>query len=234
MPTRPWPAALAILAGILAPGGVLPASAQPMLYENRLPEGTAYVRFVNTLPEGGTVTPAFADPLNLGKSGGDRVGPYMVVENAAGRTLTADVKLGPVQKTVSFALQSGKWHTLLLQPGGGAGEVATTLVTDEVGYNQLRARLSFFNATPQCKQAALALEPGGQSVFTGVATGTMKVRSVNAVASQRVRAECDGRKAPTLDLGRLDAGGLYSVWLVSPGGTPETFLARDLIAPYRR
>ena len=62
----------------------------------------------------------------------------------------------------------------------------------------------------------------------------MKVRSVNAVASQRVRAECDGRKAAPLDLGRLDAGGLYSVWLVAPGGTPETFLARDLIAPYRR
>lgn len=224
--------ALAVSLCSLALFGTLPASAQPMLYENRLPEGTAYVRFVNTLPEGGTVTPAFADAVTLGKSGGDRVGPYMVVEKAD-RALTAEVKLGAVQKPITFTLQPGKWHTLLLQPGA-SGEVATTLVTDEVGYNQLRARLSFFNAAPGCKQAALALEPGGQGVFNGVGTGTMRVRSVNAVASQRVRADCDGRKAAPLDLGRLDAGGLYSLWLVAPNGTPETFLARDLIAPYRR
>ena len=148
---RTVPALLGAAFGSLALLGPRPAPAQPMLYENRLPEGTAYVRFVNTLPDGGTVTPVFADAVTLGKTGGDRVGPYMVVENATGRVLTADVKLGAVQKPISFTLQPGKWHTLLLQPGAN-GDVATTLVTDEVGYNQLRARLSFFNAAAQCKQ----------------------------------------------------------------------------------
>lgn len=36
------------------------------------------------------------------------------------------------------------------------------------------------------------------------------------------------------DLGELNAGVLYNVWLMVSGGTPFTFLAQDFNAPYQR
>ena len=36
------------------------------------------------------------------------------------------------------------------------------------------------------------------------------------------------------DLGELNAGALYSVWLMAPSGMPAIFLAQDFIAPYQR
>lgn len=208
---------------------VTPAAAQIALYEGRLPEGFAYVRFANTTPDPIELMPTFTDQVRLGTDGAARISQYRVVESAVGRTLNTTTKDGG---HFSFQLTAGRFHTFLVAAGGA--QLAGTLITDVTEYNQQRSKLSFYNTAPGCPTASLLLEPTNKAVFEGIQTATMRTRSINPVAEAKVHALCGTVPVPTLDLGELNAGALYSVWLMAPGGTPFTFLAQDFIAPYQR
>jgi hypothetical protein len=112
------------------------------------------------------------------------------------------------------------------------GTLVATRLSDALEFNQTRARLAFYNVIPDCADGSLALQGSSQAVFTGVAPNTAKARTVNPSAAQVVAA-CGGKPAPVLDLGLLEAGGQYSVWLMAPAGTPVTLLARDRIGARR-
>ncbi len=216
-----------LLAAALAAAST-PALAQIALYEGRLPDGFAYVRFVNTTATALDLAPDFTDPITVGTDGPKRISQYHVVEAVAGKTLSVASGGGKA----SFKLQPGKFHTFLItQPGP---LLAGTLMVDVTQYNQLRSKLSFYNATTDCAQAGLLLEPSGQSVFKSVASLSMQTRSINPVDEAKVHATCGPTKLAAIDLGELNAGGLYTVWLVNEGGKPTTFLAQDSIAPYQK
>lgn len=229
------------LQGVMLAGCVLilsgrvinPANAQMMLYENRLPDGFAYVRFVNTLSDALTVKPdGFGDPVTLGTDGATRISPYYTVEKVAGRSLAVDLSAAKAAGHTVFDLKPGGFNTVLIGMEGTAA--VTKVVTDQAEVNQTRARLAFYNAVPDCATAGLQLDPGGSSVFSGVAPGSMRGRSVNPAASAHVRAGCGAGRVATVNLGQLSAGGQYSVWLMAPAGTPVAFVSENTIAPYLR
>ena len=211
-----------------------PAAAQMMLYENRLPDGFAYVRFVNTLPEAVTVKPVgFGDPVALGKGESDRVSAYYTVEKVTGRRLEIDLTGTGTTGHATFELKPAAFHTILIgrEPNGASAKV----VTDQAEMNQNRARLAFYNAVPGCVSATLQTASGGPSVFTGIASGAMRGRSVNPSSDVRLKAACGANPvAASLNVGRLEAGGQYSIWLMAPSGTPVAFLSENAIAPYLR
>ncbi|MCQ4159162.1 ABC transporter permease [Roseomonas sp. GC11] len=217
---------MAGFAALSLPGG--PAQAQPMLYEQRLPEGFAFVRFANTLPGAVTVKPDFGDPLALKAEGAGRVTDYMVAEDVAKRPVKISLTDARGSAEVTVTIPGGGYNTVLLQRQGEA--LRAVVINDKTEFNQVRARLAFYNAVPDCAGGALALDPSGQSVFSQVAPGAATARSTNP-ASARVVASCGGRKAAALDLGRLEAGGQYSVWLMAPDGNLTSFMVRDRIAP---
>lgn len=217
------------VSAILASALPNPSRAQIALYEGRLPEGFAFIRFANTTADAMDLAPAFTDPVKLGSDAAARISQYRVVENVAGKTLAVTNGEGG---HIDLRLEAGKFHTFLITAGGA--QLAGKLVTDVTEYNQLRSKLSFYNAAPTCPTASLLLEPANQAVFTAVETATMRTRSINPVAEAKVHATCDGANVPTLDLGELNAGALYSVWLMAPSGVATTFLAQDFIAPYQR
>ena len=210
-----------------------PAAAQVMLYENRIPDGFAYVRFANTLSDAVTVKPAgFGDVVTLGKGEADRVSAYYTVEKVAGRKLEVDLADGAVGRA-AFELKPAAFHTVLIGREGTGG--TAKVVADQSEINQNRARLAFYNAVPGCASAALQAEPGNASVFNGIAPGTMRGRSVNPSPDVHVKASCgSGASSTSLDLGRLEAGGQYSVWLMAPAGAPIAFRSENMIAPYLR
>ncbi|MDQ1079178.1 ABC transporter permease [Pseudoroseomonas cervicalis] len=215
------------MAGALAcfqPGA---ATAQPMLYEQRLPDGFAFVRFANTLAGPVSVKPDFDDALNLRDEGAARVTDYRVAEDVANRPVRLTVTEGGRSTELRVTIEGGGYNTILLQRQGDA--VQAVVVKDQTDYNQVRARLSFYNAVPGCAEGSLALAPSGQSVFSKVEPSSMTARSINPV-SATVTAGCGGRQAAALELGRLEAGGQYSVWLVAPAGELTSFLVRDRIA----
>lgn len=224
---------LALLAALLAAPLAGPrAQAQIMLYENRLPDGYAYVRFVNALPDKLNLKPVgVTDPLTLGVDGAARVSSYFIVENVAGRRFTAEFG-GATPGQAGFELKPGAFHTIIFEPT--AGGVAARTLTDSYELSQSKARLAFYNALPDCAAAQLQAEPSGQMIFSGVAADAARGRMVNPAPNPRARASCGGAAAVALDLGPLEAGGQYSVWLMAPGGAPIAFLSKNAIAPYLR
>jgi len=211
---------------LAAPAGA--AMAQPMLYEQRLPEGFAFVRIASALPAGATVRPDFGDPVTLGDAGADRVSPYYVAEDVAKRRVKFQVTSGGTTSEVEADVVGGGLNTVLLQREGD--RVVATSIADKAEYNQTRARVTFYNAVPGCANGGLALDPSNQSVFNAVAPNTGATRSLNPTQAV-VRASCGTQRAEALDLGRLNPGGLYSVWLMAPAGQPVSFLMQDRIAP---
>ena len=224
------PLLAAALLGGLAVSAAPPALAQaPLLYEQRLPDGTAFIRFINTLPGEVTVKSDIAPTFTQAATDADRVGPYVPAEKATGREVVLDIAADGQSAQARVTFKEG-YNTVILARQDG--KVVAVNLPDGLEFNQLRARLAFYNVIQGCADGSLTLQGSNQAVFTGVAPNTTKSRSVNPTAAS-VRAACGGKPAPVQDLGKLEAGGQYSVWLMAPAGTPVTLLARDRIAARR-
>jgi hypothetical protein len=208
--------------------GTAPGLAQPRLYEQRLPDGYALLRYANGLAEATQLRSEFDLPRALGTEGAARVTPYHVIENVEGKTLEMQLVSGGTTQRIGFTIQPNTFNTLLLLREGE--QVVARVIQDTTDFNQLRARLTFYNATTACGATTLALEPGGQAVLADVAGPGMRARTV-APAAARVRASCAGARVGPLDLGRLEAGQLVSVWMMAPAGTALLFRSTDTIAP---
>lgn len=204
------------------------AAAQPMLYETRLPDGFAFVRYANALPGKVTVKPDYDQAVAVPETGAERVTAYFVAEDVANRPVKLTVTDAQGSAEVTLRIPGGGYNTVLLRRDGAA--LQALVIPDKVEFNQVRARLGFYNVIPGCANGGLAMDPGNQAIFSRQAPDVMASRSLNP-ASARVVASCTERKADALDLGRLEAGGQYSVWLMAPAGTPLSFLVRDRIAP---
>ncbi len=216
------------LALSLLAGG--PVAAQQVLYDPVPPRGSAYVRFVNATASELALAPQFLPPRTLSADAGGRVSPYAAVERVAGRQLMVEARQGGTTSRLTFQAAPDSFLTVLLRPGPGGVEAVP--VPDQPEFNQLRARLSFYNVSPACAEGALMIEPGGQAVFAEVVPGGVKTRSVNPVTAQ-LRATCAGQSTAPFALEGLEPGGMYSIWLMNPGGLPVAFVSRDTTARWR-
>ncbi|MBU8536534.1 ABC transporter permease [Falsiroseomonas tokyonensis] len=206
-----------------------PARAQaPMLYELRLPDGFALIRYANGLEAATSLRSEFDLPRELGTEDAARVSRYFVVENAAGRELELRIASGGATASASFRVNPNTFNTVLLLREGG--RIVARHIEDSTEYNRLRARLTFYNAAPGCAAATLALDPSGRPVIPDLAFPGMQARTITPAAA-KLRVQCGADRVGPLDLGRLEAGQLASLWLMAPGGRPVFFTSRDLIAP---
>ena len=220
-----------LLAVLLAAQAAWPAMAQVALYGVQPPPGSAFVRFVNAAGWAVSVEPDFTPAQTLGVGPVQRVSAYAVVDRVAGRVLTLDARQGDHAVHTTLHVTPGSFVTVIIQsaPGGG---LAVMPVVDEADFNQARARLAFYNATAACSAGSLLLEPKGVSVFSDVAAGTAKMRSVNPVTAQ-LRAACAGQTQADLSLDGMQVGSSYSVWLMLPDGHPIAFVTHDVTQPYK-
>ena len=216
----------------LAVAGIGQAAAQGQVYDPLPPPGSAYVRFVNASGDDVAVRPDFLPAQTLGTAGAARVTAYTVVENVKGKPLAVQVQAKGQTGQLGFTAEPGSFNTLLLE-GGGSQAPRIVQVVDKTDFNQSRARLSFYNATPDCAGATLAIAPDGPVVFQDVAPGTTKARSVNPV-TVAVSAGCAqaGARA-ALDLTGLEAGGMYSIWLMPGTGGFRALMTRDTTAKWK-
>lgn len=214
-----------LVAGLLPLSGL--AQAQVPLYAQSLPEGTVYIRLANALPGAVTVQTDFAGKVSLGGDGAARVSPYYVAGDAGGRSVALQVTRLGKTGTARFEPRSGSFVTVILEERGGV--LTAAAVTDKPEYNQLRARLSFYNATSGCDAGSLA-DASNKAIFSALPPNSGQARSINPVAA-KVVASCAAGKASPLDLGHLEPGGLYSVWMMQPAGSLTAFVAHDTIAP---
>lgn len=218
----------ALFASTIVGASIGAAQAQPLLYSQRLPEGTVYIRLVSALPQAASIGTDFAGTVALGNADADRVSPYYVAGNAGGKTVALQVAEGAKTATATIQPKSGTFITVILYEKGSG--VAASIITDKPEYNQLKARLTFYNAVEDCTAGSLL--DGGRPVFSAVPAESVQARSLNPVQAT-VTATCGNDKAKPLDLGKLNEGGLYSVYMMKLGGQLASFTAHDTIAPPR-
>ncbi len=224
--TGRWLAVLAV--AVASPAW---AQDQGQVYDPLPPPGSAYVRFVNATGDEVTVRPDFLAPQHMGTAESGRITVYGVAEHVAGRALGVEVQAGGRTGRATLHAEPGSFLTVLVEPGTGQS-LDLVPVVDQTDFNQSRARLAFYNAMPGCASARIVLAAGDVAVFQDVAPGTAKARSVNPVSAP-VKAVCAGEPAATLTLSGMEAGGMYSIWLMQPGGTATAFLARDATAKWK-
>ena len=216
---------------VLTCGGLARAQGEGAVYDPLPPPGSAFVRFVNATGSAVSVRPDFLPPQQLGTANAGRLTPYLVAERVAGRALGVAVQGGGKHGQTTLRAEPGSFVTVIVEPGEGAS-LAIAQIVDQTDFNQSRARLAFYNAMPGCASAAIMLASADTAVFQDVAPGAAKARSVNPVAAP-VRALCGGEPAAALTLEGMEAGGMYSIWLMQPGPAALAFLARDTTAKWK-
>ncbi|WP_421989189.1 ABC transporter permease [Roseococcus sp.] len=223
----------AALAAVLlgAPFVATQGQAQSQVYDPVPPRGSAYLRIVNGLTGEVQARPDFLPAQRLGTAPAQRIMAYTAVENVAGRQLRLEFQEGQARGSVTIRVEPGSFNTVLLHPT--AGGIGATAVVDTADFNQTRSRIAFYNVLSDCPAATLALLPSGPAIFEGVPALGTRARSVNPVTAQ-VRASCDARAAAPIALQGLEAGGMYSIWLMGSGSNVAGFLTRDTTARYQR
>lgn len=216
---------------LLLSGAGRPVLAQGQVYDPAPPRGSAYVRIVNGVEGEVQARPDFLPQQRLGTAVTDRVMAYTVVENVANRQLRVEFQEGQRRGQASFRVEPGSFTTLLVHRGAD-GALAAAIITDTADFNRARAKIAFYNGLADCPAAALALLPSGPAIFDGVSALQTRARSVNPVNAQ-VQASCGPRQTAPIDLAGLEAGGMYSIWLIGGGGNVGAFLTRDTTARYR-
>ncbi|WP_424810361.1 ABC transporter permease [Roseococcus sp. YIM B11640] len=222
------------LAGLVAAAQVwlaTPGFSQSQVYDAAPPRGSAYVRLVNGLPGEVSARPDFLPQQRLGTGVAERAMPFTVVENVANRQLRLEFQEGQRRGTATFRAEAGSFTTVLLHATAD-GNITATAITDAADFNRARSRLAFYNGLPDCPAAALTLLPSGPAVFEDVPSLQTRSRSVTPVEAQ-VRASCGTRNAAPVALQGLEAGGMYSVWLIGAGTNIGAFVTRDTTARYR-
>ncbi len=204
---------------------VSPVAAQGQVYDPLPPPGSAYLRFVNALDGNLDVRPEFLANQLVGATAASRVTAYFVVEKVAGRDLVIDMREANRAGRVTLRAEPGSFVTVVMEAAPDGGIVAVPIV-DQTDFNQTRARLAFYNATTACPSATLTLADSGAAVFQNVVPGTAKARSVNPVQANVV-ASCAGDTVPPFALQGVEAGGMYSIWLMQPASGAVAFLTRD-------
>lgn len=221
----------AALTAVLLAAAPAAAWAQSQVYDPVPPRGSAYLRLVNGLGGEVQARPDFLPAQRLGTAPEQRVMAYTAVENVAGRALRLEFQEGQLRGSATLRVEPGSFNTVLLHRT--AEGIAATAVVDTADFNQTRARLAFYNALPDCPAATLALLPAGSPIFEGVPALGTRARSVNPVTAQ-VRAACGDRAAAPIALQGLEAGGMYSIWLMGAGSDVSGFITRDTTARYQR
>ena len=218
--------ALLLLSSLLAPALSGTAFAQAALYGAQPPRGSAQLRFANALPQAATIRVEGLAAQTLGTQQAQRVGGYAVVTAVAERAVNVTIEAGGQMARQTLRLPPDGWATVMLRQKPDKS-IELVLWKDETSFNQLRARLTFYNTMANCAPASLGLAGGGAVVIADVAPGAAGVRSVNP-AKAVVEARCPGQPPAPVALEGLEAGGTYSIWLMPDAqNRPMAFIAKD-------
>ena len=217
---------------VIAASFPLETMAQNQVYDPLPPPGSAYVRFVNATEKALVLTTDFLAAQPLGISPAQRVTSFTAVEKVTGRRLLLDIQVDGKGVKATLKAEPGSYVTVLIEADPEKGLVVVPIV-DITEFNQSRARLSFYNATLTCASASLVIDPDGPVVFPDVGVGAVKSRSVNPVVA-KIHAACGGASLASIPLEGMEAGAMYSVWMMGAGVQPQTFVTRDTTAKYKQ
>lgn len=217
---------LALAASLIALHGA-PQAAQMELYETGPSQDASFLRFVN----GGAASmdvSASGSQARITLDGKTPVSNFLPVR--AGSALQGTLTSGSARQVVSVTVQPGEFATVVGIPATDGALRAVTLREQPDDFNSLKASLGFYNLDAGCADAGLLAAGRSVAIFERVADGGVARRQVNPVALS-VQPSCGGKAVgQALDLGTLQAGERYTVFLLPSSQGPRLLRAVDTLA----
>lgn len=204
------------------------AGAAPQLYETGPAQDLALLRFVNATEGTVQVKPEARAASGLSLT---RLAPVSDLQPArADRPVAGFWTAGKQDLRIDERLAPGASATLVLWSAAGTLHYKA-FVEPAARFDGVRASLAFFNADVRCAKASLTATPQNRAIFQDLPFPGMARRALNPVMVN-VKAACNGQDVDAvLDLGQLDAGQRYSVFLL-PAGTGHRLVGgQDRLAP---
>ncbi len=201
-------------------------AAEPQLYETGPAIDSSFVRFVN-----GTEMPLEVRSnrkTSLSVPTGQRVSAFFPVR--AGASLAGELSQGSARRAINMAVKAGQFVTVVGSVGEGGSLLGTAVVEPPAEFTSLRASLALYNLDSTCAKGQLLAVTQNALVFPDVPPGSAQRRVVNPIGL-KVQAQCGGVAAgASLDLGHLEAGKRYSVFLAKGPRGSFVFAVTDAIA----
>lgn len=209
-------------------GGLLVGAAAGAtgLYETGPGGDSSFVRFVNGTDVKIVVSNSSTrNKLDLGIQNASRVSSFLPVK--AGTRLSARVAVGSQNFTISMVAKPGEFITVAAVPDGSGGWKSLQLREIPSSFTSNRPSLAAFNFNEACQSAQVDSAGKSDGIFKNATTQAIQRRLVGAVKAQ-VQVSCAGKPmgAP-LDLGLLEAGERYSIFLLP--SQPISLWAQDAI-----
>jgi len=216
---------------LLALAGVLTSTAtmavEVPLYETGPAEDSSFVRFVNGGQQPVDII-ATGSNARMSLTAAKPTTDFLPIK--AGKAIEGALVRGTDKKNVSVTVQPGEFASVvgLDDAKGGLRSVIVREQPDD--FNALKASVAFYNVDAQCASAALMAAGRNVVLVDDVAEGQVKRRQINPVPLS-VQLSCGGQPVgKPLDLGTLEAGQRYTVFLVPDGKGSRIFNATDTVA----
>lgn len=197
---------------ILIGFGVNAACAQVGLYSTGPAQDAAFLRFLNVSPNSLEVR---ADNTNehIVLNEQYQASPFFAVTTDT--PITGKLLYDQNEEQVNVKLAPSEFVTVI---SSNASDTEAVLVIREepTDFNALKASVAFYNGEPNCKNAAVGVEGREVFLFENTEVGELIRRAVNPV-NLSVQLYCDQHPVGrSLDLGRLESGERYSLFLLPP------------------
>lgn len=198
------------------------------LYETGPAEDAAFLRFINAT---GAVLEVRSDggQASLSLPPEQPASDFVAVH--ANRVLKGRVSAGKAQLATETTVRPGEFVTVVVLGNSEQGLQQRTLQDSPDDFNAMKATLVFHQLAPQCEQPSVQVLGRGVALFeTSPTVDTPVRRQVNPVPLS-VQLVCGGVvTGQPVDMGRLQAGGRYTL-LAAPGSQgPILFAIADALA----
>lgn len=204
------------------------AGAAPRLYDTGPAQDLALVRFVNAGPQPLTVHSGAPAKTSLEVPPTAPVTDYLPARSDA--PVTGQWQLGASKLPISLRVKAGGSASSVAWPDADGKLAGASFAEEPAQFDPLRASLAFYNADARCTAGLQAASAGNPVIFENQAALAHARRAINPVKLV-VQATCNGRAVDgTVDLGSLQAGQRYSVFLVPAGKGSRLIGLQDRMA----
>jgi hypothetical protein len=217
---------LFVFTGLTALTG--PASALEIpLYATGPSKDAAFVRFVNAGNAPMQVKAVGSSKSGISLSATQSVSPFYPVRgNDIVKGLFKSMRL---RSDIALNVKPGEFATVIAMPGESVIKQTILRETPE-DFNALKVSLALYNLDAKCNAARLNVLGRSVSLFDNVPSGTLQRRALNPV-SIGVQLICNGlATSAKLELGELQAGQRYSIFVLAQGLGSKLLIATDVVA----
>jgi alginate O-acetyltransferase complex protein AlgF len=205
--------------------GSLQAAEIP-LYPTGPDEDSAFLRFFNA-GSGPLELVAAGSGTRLSVDDQQRVSDFLSVP--AGKAVKGTLSQGARSQALDIQVEPGEFATVV-GINGAEGLQLRVVREQPDDFNALKASLAFYSLDASCEEAGLQAAGRNLDIFKAVADGEVQRRSINPLKLS-VQLTCAGAaQGAPLELGELQAGERYTVFLIPSAQGPQLIGTTDKLA----